>query len=85
MVATWCMCCVCEANAFRKKHYRRIDEGQFTKVCCKTNILKQCIIVFCEESLSMMIGRAAGWMEWSGLVKGRAGGGKGRGVVTVPF
>ena len=23
----------------------------------------------------MMIGRAVGWMEWSGLVKGRAGDG----------
>ena len=45
----------------------------------------------------MMIGRAVGWMEWSGLVKGRAGDGdgdgdgegrgegKGRGVVTIPF
>ena len=43
----------------------------------------------------MMIGRAVGWMEWSGLVKGRAGdgdgdwewegrGGKGRGRVQ-PF
>ena len=51
-----------------------------------------------DESLSMMIGRAGWWMEWSGLVKGRAGDGdgdgdgeggggegKGRGVVTVPF
>ena len=25
----------------------------------------------------MMIGRAVGWMEWSGLVKGRAGDGDG--------
>ena len=44
----------------------------------------------------MMIGRAGGWMEWSGAVKGRAGdgdgdwegeerGGKGRGRTTVPF
>ena len=43
----------------------------------------------------MMIGRAGGWMEWSGAVKGRAGdgdgdwegegrGGKGRGRVQ-PF
>ena len=45
-----------------------------------------------------MIGRAGGWMEWSGAVKGRAGvgvgvrvgvgvggRGKGRGVTTVPF
>ena len=27
----------------------------------------------------MMIGRAVGWMEWSGLVKGRAGEGRGEG------
>ena len=27
----------------------------------------------------MMIGRAGGWMEWSGAVKGRAGGGDGDG------
>ena len=27
----------------------------------------------------MMIGRAVGWMEWSGLVKGRAGDGDGDG------
>ena len=45
----------------------------------------------------MMIGRAGGWMEWSGAVKGRdwegdgdwevegEGRGEGRGVVTVPF
>ena len=25
----------------------------------------------------MMIGRSVGWMEWSGLVKGRAGDGDG--------
>ena len=46
----------------------------------------------------MMVGRAGGWMEWSGAVKGRAGvgvgvgvqggggaRGVGRGVTTVPF
>ena len=27
----------------------------------------------------MMIGRSVGWMEWSGLVKGRAGDGDGDG------
>ena len=46
--------------------------------------------VFWRIALSMMIGRAVGWMEWNGLVKGRVGDGdggegKGRGVVTVPF
>ena len=46
----------------------------------------------------MMIGRAGGWMEWSGAVKGRAGDGMGMGIgrgrgegegegkgTTVPF
>ena len=33
--------------------------------------------VFGRIALSMMIGRAVGWMEWSGLVKGRAGDGDG--------
>ena len=33
--------------------------------------------VFWRIALSMMIGRAVGWMEWSGLVKGRAGDGDG--------
>ena len=50
--------------------------------------------VFGRIALSMMIGRAGGWMEWSGAVKGRVGvgvwggggaRGMGRGVVTVPF
>ena len=44
----------------------------------------------------MMIGRAGGWMEWSGAVQGGVGvgvgvlvwggaRGKGWGVVTIPF
>ena len=45
MVGTWCMCCVYKATVFRKQNYRRFDEGQFTMVGCKTNMLKQCIIV----------------------------------------
>ena len=45
MVGTWCMCCVYKANLFRKQIYRRFDQGQFTKVDCKTNIPKRCIIV----------------------------------------
>ena len=44
MVGTWCMCCVHKAKVFRKQNYRRFEEGQFTKVGCKTNMLKQCII-----------------------------------------
>ena len=38
--------------------------------------------VVCEGSLSLMVGRAVGWMEWIGAVKGWAGvggGGLGRG------
>ena len=34
-------------------------------------------LVVCEDPFSMMIGRAGGWMEWSGAVKGRAGVGVG--------
>ena len=45
MVGTWCMCCVYKATVFRKQNYRRFDEGQFTMVGRKTNMLKQCIIV----------------------------------------
>ena len=69
------MCCVYKAKSVRKQNYRRFDEGQFTKVGCKTNMLKQCIIIgyLGRIALSMMIGRAGGWMEWSGAVKGRAG------------
>ena len=47
IVGTWCMCCVYKAKVFRKQTYRRFDEGQFTKVGCKTNKLKECIIVGC--------------------------------------
>ena len=69
MVGTWCMCCVYKAKVFRKQNYRRFEEGQFTKVGCKTNMSKQCIIVgYLGEPLSMMIGRAGGCMEWSGAV-----------------
>ena len=45
MVGTWCMCCVYNTKVFHQQNYRRIDEGQFTKVGCKTNMFKQCIIV----------------------------------------
>ena len=69
MVGIWCMCCVYKAKVLRKQNYRRFDEGHFTKVGCKTKMSKQCIIVdIWEEPLSMMIGRAGGWMEWSGAV-----------------
>ena len=45
MVTAWCVCCACKANAFRKRHYRRLNAGQFTEVGCKTNMSEQCIIV----------------------------------------
>ena len=58
-----------QSKVFRTQNYRRFDEGQFTKVGCKTIMLEHCIIVgYLEEPLSMMIGRADGWMEWSGAV-----------------
>ena len=74
MVTAWCMCCVYKVKVFRKQNCRRFEEGQSNMVGCKTNMLKQCIIVwvFGRIALSMMIGRAGGWMEWSGAVKGRA-------------
>ena len=36
-------------------------------------------LVIWKESLSMMIGRAVGWMEWSGAVSGVSGLGLGLG------
>ena len=94
VVETWCMYCVYKAKVFPKQNYRRFDEGQFTKVGCKTNMPKQCIIgKYLGRTALSMIGRAGGWLEWSGAVKGRAGSGvgvwggraRGRGVTTVPF
>ena len=35
------------------------------KQTCRNSALS---LVICEEPLSMMIGRAGGWMEWSGAV-----------------
>ena len=69
MVAAWCMCCVCEATAFRKKHYRRFAEGQFTKVGCKTNMSKHFIIVGYLERIALDDDRSGGrvdGMEWCG-------------------
>ena len=40
------VCVVCTKQlVFRKQNYRRFDEGQFTMVGCKTNMLKQFIFV----------------------------------------
>ena len=99
MVGTWCMCCVYKAKVFREQKYRRFDEGQFTKVGCKTNMLKQCIIVGDLGRTALDDDRSGGRAGgWNGVVRFRVGsglgfgfgegeerGGKGRGVVTVPF
>ena len=45
MVSAWCMFGVYKAKVFRKQNFNRFGEGQFTMVGCKTNMLKQCIIV----------------------------------------
>ena len=46
------------------------------KQTCRNSALS---FVIWEESISMMIGLAGGWMEWSGAGKGRAGDGDGDG------
>ena len=85
MVGTWCMCCVYKAKVFRKQDYRRFDEGQFTKVGCKTNMSKQCIIVGYLGRTALDDDRSGGrvdGMEWCGLGWGRGWGwgvGRGRG------
>ena len=73
MVAAWCMCCVYKAKVFRKQDYRRFDEGQFTKVGCKTNMSKQCIIVGYLGRTALdddRSGRRVDGMEWCGLGSG---------------
>ena len=80
MVGTWCTCCVNKTKVFRKQNYRRFDEGQFTKVGCKTNMSKQCIIVGYLGRTALDDDRSGGWMEWSGAVYGGVGVGVGVGV-----
>ena len=79
MVYVVCVCvCVFDPKVFCEKHYRRSDVGQSANVCCKVKLLKQCIIVGYLGRIALsMIDRAGGWMEWTGLVKGRAGAGDG--------
>ena len=64
------VCVVFKAKVFRKQNYRRFDEGQFTKVGCKTNMLKRCIIVgYLGRAVLSMIDLSGGWMdgmEWFG-------------------
>ena len=96
MVGTWCMCCVYKAKVLRKQNYRRSDEGQFTKVGCKTNMLRQSIIVGYLGRTALDDDRSGGrvdGMEWCGLGWGRGlglgfgeggggEGGRGGGVVA---
>ena len=68
-----CVVCAKQTRFANKKDYRRFDEGQFTKVGCKTNMLKQCIIV-CYLGRTALdddrsVGRVDG-MEWCGLGSG---------------
>ena len=72
------MCCVYKAKVVRKQNYRRFDEGQFTKVGCKTNTSKQCIIVGYLIRTALDDDRSGGrvdGMEWCGLGWGRGWGG----------
>ena len=64
-----CGVCVCEANAFRKNLYRRFDEGQFTNVGCKTNMLEHWVIVGLVKNRSLDDDRSGGrldGMDWFG-------------------
>ena len=76
-----------EANVLCKEHSRRFDAGQFTNVGCKTNMLKQIIIVGYLGRTAIDDDRSGGrvdGMEWCGLGWGRGWGwgwglGRGRG------
>ena len=72
-----CVVCTkqrCFANKIIVDSIRVSSPRLFAKHTCRNSALSS---VFWEEPLSMMIGRAGGWMDWSGLVKGRAGDGDG--------
>ena len=90
------VCVVCtKQKCFANTNYRRFDEGQFTEVGCKTNMLTQCIIVVCSGRTALDDDRSGGrvdGMEWCGLGWGRVGvggwggaRGKGKEVTTVQF
>ena len=71
-----------ERACFAKSYYRQFvgcDQPPrlVAKQTCWNNALS--LGIWEDRSLSMMIGRAGGWMEWSGAVKGRAGDGDGEG------
>ena len=74
MAAQWWhhgVCVVCAMQTrFAKRHYRRFDEGQSTKVCCNRNMLKQIIVGGYLERTALAIDRSGGrvdGMEWCGL------------------
>ena len=70
MVGTWCMCCVYKASCFANKiivDSMRVSLPRLVaKQTCRNRALS---LGIWDESLSMMIGRAGGWVEWSGAVK----------------
>ena len=66
LVVTWCMCCVYKTNVSRKQNYRRFDEGQFTKVGCKTKMSKPCIIVGYLGRTALDDDRAGGRVDGMG-------------------
>ena len=80
MMTVFCVSCAKRA-CFVKAFYRPFvgcdcSPRLVAKQTCRNSALS---LGIWEESLSMMIGRAGGWMEWSGAVKGRAGDGDGDG------
>ena len=82
MVLQWlqhdvCVVCTkqkCFANKIIVDSMRVSPPWLVAKQTCRNSALS---LGIWEEPLSMMIGRAGGWMEWSGAVKGRAGDGDG--------
>ena len=78
MMTVLCVSCA-KRPCFVKAYYR-----PFVRCDCSPRLVanqtrrnSELSLGIWEESLSMMIGRAGGWMEWSGAVKGRAGIGDG--------
>ena len=60
---------VCGATVFCKEHYRRFDVSQFTNVCCKVKLLKQCITIMYMGRIALDDDRSGGrvdGMEWCG-------------------
>ena len=55
-----------QSKVFRKQNYRRFDEGQFTKVGCKTKMSKQCIIVKYVGTTALDDDRSGGRVDGMG-------------------